>query len=344
MQPDFSPSDSEGENTMGKFDRKFQAIASLEAMPDHEKPRWWKDLLSLWQPSGNANSEQTLRLAVRNNYLNFYLKGQSVARVDIDRYGKIRTSVHVRYASQGAPGEGYAKLTDVDINIPGVDAPRPYIGLETLREWMDEAKKRTGQVEKSLIEKVVKENSSVIDLEMGLPAYPGKPIKLGNDNPSADRIDIVTLEPLHKGAQIVFWEAKWAGARGDLVASGDATPKIVGQLKRYTAYLVDDFRCKEIVSAYREACRLMVKFAKMAEQIDGVPRALDPLIGQFVNESIEVSVNTTPQLLIFGKPEDFDRDNWKMHRAKLTEVHKVNLHEVINGTGEIKLRAKGDTL
>jgi hypothetical protein len=54
---------------MAQFGRKFDD-RGLEALEDAltlpEQSHWWRDLLSLWYPSGQSTGDFGLRLAIRN--------------------------------------------------------------------------------------------------------------------------------------------------------------------------------------------------------------------------------------------------------------------------------------
>jgi hypothetical protein len=66
---------------MTLFGRRFDRVDVLENVLSRQS-HWWKDLLTLWRPSGQPTKEDYgLRLAIRDGYMNFYRRGQSVARV-----------------------------------------------------------------------------------------------------------------------------------------------------------------------------------------------------------------------------------------------------------------------
>ena len=137
-------------------------------MAASDKPNWWRDLLALWATSGPPRGKRRLRLALRDNYLNFYLKGQSVARVSVGRNGKPVLEVHVKYAFKDAEEQSYAKLTGVEVLRKGGEAGA-YEGPATLGEWMVRAGSWETP-EKAQVDQIVSANPTVIDLEMGLPA------------------------------------------------------------------------------------------------------------------------------------------------------------------------------
>jgi hypothetical protein len=73
------------------------ALESLRQLTSESGENWWKDLISVWKPSGSVARVSGLRLALRHNYLNFYSRGQSVARVGFSRACQPYVETHVKY-------------------------------------------------------------------------------------------------------------------------------------------------------------------------------------------------------------------------------------------------------
>lgn len=178
-----------------------------------------------------------LRLAVRDEYLNFYHCGQSVARVSLDRMARPRLEVHqVRFRRRARPS--VHDLSDGTVRYrSGNNSEVPYQGLQTIAAWIRRADKYSGY-EKSGMECVVAANDVVIDLEMGIPWWPeqstgaGTPERTGKYAP---RMDMVALEDGPGGRiDIVFWEAK---TLGDSRLRSRSNPEVIRQLQVYNKYL-----------------------------------------------------------------------------------------------------------
>ncbi len=152
---------------MSEFDRQLSDAAKrvLADMSCDEGGNWWRDLLSLWAPSGH---EGGLRLAIRNGYLNFYSCGQSIARIQFATDGKPKLYVHNKYVLGESDGsQNYIKLT----SSQGCDdkgAHCAWGGPEMLRSWIKRSEKHRGP-EKRYVDQAVADMSTVIDLEMGCP-------------------------------------------------------------------------------------------------------------------------------------------------------------------------------
>ena len=163
---------------MAEFVRKFEYLESLEKMltaPEHGT--WWRDLLTLWRPSGQPTEDYGLRLAVRNGYMNFYRRGQSIARVGLNRSKLPVLSVHAKYvlpeAERKVVGQEYVTLTNNSL-CRGDCPPLPYEGIQTIKGWIGAAEEYGGD-EKQAVDDLlsVSANDGVIDLEMALPAWAG---------------------------------------------------------------------------------------------------------------------------------------------------------------------------
>lgn len=285
------------------------AKGRLEELAVSPTENWWKDLLGLWGPSGTGKVERPLRLAVRDNYLNFYLRGQSVARVAFNGQNRPYVDVHVKYAFENETEQAYARLIDGEVVHPRSGRTASYSGASTLWEWMARAA-RWETAEKAEVERLVADNAGVIDLEMGLPAH--------GDQKTALRMDLIALEPEASGARIVFWEAKRiTDAR--LRANEPKAPEVMTQVSAYKSYLADKGHRGSVIEAYAQTCALLGDFAEWAA-VDGKSLALDPLVRKAAQAPEKLDLDITPRLVIFGTEEQLAAPVWKAHQAKLAKL------------------------
>lgn len=284
------------------------ARGKLEALAASPTENWWKDLLALWGSSGTGKAERPLRLAVRDNYLNFYLRGQSVARVGFNPQGEPYVDVHVKYAFENGEGQAYARLADGQVVHSASGSRAAYIGAASLWEWMARAA-RWETAEKAEVDRVLADNSGVIDLEMGLPAH--------GEQTSSLRMDLIALEPTSSGSQIVFWEAKRVtDAR---LRSNAEEPEVMKQLNAYTGYLGDEEHRRAVVEAYAATCSLLCDFAQWTS-IKGKPVVLDRLVTAAAKNPSLLSVDPQPRLVIFGTEEQLCEPAWNRHQEKLANL------------------------
>ncbi|HEY8572721.1 hypothetical protein [Phenylobacterium sp.] len=236
-----------------EFRRGFNGTGEVERLAARGEPHWILDLLSLWRPAGQASGQDGLRLAVRNGYLNFYRRGQSVARVEFVR-GQLRGHVHSKYFSAAARergGQVYGEFAGD--HVKSLYEQVRYDGLDTLLAWIALIDTKYAGVEKRLVDDLVGLNSHVIDLEMGLPGWRHRKAPL--------RMDIVTIDD----GQVVFWEAKCAG---DARIRAQADPEVLIQLAHYREFLVQDVHRWRIAQAYREAAAVLTRLRAVADAVE----------------------------------------------------------------------------
>jgi hypothetical protein len=274
---------------MRKFGRGLQgkALCALRKLAEANEENWWKDLLSLWRPSGVEAGNEGLRIAVRKGYLNFYLRGQSVARIGFERDCTPYLTTHVKYAFPNETSREYARLSGVAIRHPKEDRCLAYEGLATLRTLIVQADKKKG-AEKSFVDDVVAHNDSVIDLEMGLPAF--------DQNKRAPRIDLVALERDQARLRIVFWEAKLIN---DPRLVAREVPKVSKQIDDYMLYLKNVERRTGVEDAYHRACNFFLELHDMAKVLNPEIAPLGEIIAEGAKHRGLLDVDPSPRLLIF---------------------------------------------
>src|ERR1700679_2112738 len=189
-------SSADGAKSYAKFERCLKDWAAFEKAATSAESHWFKDLLSLWCPSGHCSGTYGLRVAIRNDYLNFYRLGQSIALVKCVSSGLI-AEVHYKYVlDQPPPGMSpkspYLRLTKEGVFFRG-NPVKDYKGLDTLRQWIDAAGKKHAGDEKTIVDELVEKNDHVVDLEMAIPVWALSKV--------AVRMDLVAIED----GKVVFW-------------------------------------------------------------------------------------------------------------------------------------------
>ena len=228
---------------MSKFERKFYQRA-------------WRQfpvvqaLLELWALPGVSSKKNGLRVAVRKNYLSFYRKGQSVAKLHSTKQ-LLRLSVHAKYV------DGVLKHDQAGMQEPGyVDFDESWLSEEKnavrVHGWISSAASFAG-AEKSYVDELIAANSGVIDIEMGLPAYEGEK--------NAPRMDLVLVEDHPTPLSLAFWEVKCADNSG---ARAKDEPKVVEQVRKYERWMEKPGRKEDVIAAYREAAAILLDLADAA--------------------------------------------------------------------------------
>lgn len=274
---------------------------------------WWPDLLAQWAPSGSPDG---LRLAIRNGYMNFYSKGQSIAKISFGRGGTSPTMrIHEKYVKKCSNGgQRYLKFID-DIGCDPDGRAVEWGGPTMLQNWIGNSCKYSGS-EKRCIDAVIAASSKVIDLEMGLPAF-GK-------RKSAARMDIVALEGTPENIRLVFWEAKIIG--DPRLRSRDFEPEVFKQVEPYRTFLNVESRRQQVAIAYRECCKIICALHDMAGRIGNIG-PLDPLIRTAAKSNSNLSADPTPRLVIFDDGAKRDKAAWEKHLQVLCRKLSVTILE-----------------
>jgi hypothetical protein len=240
-----------------KFERCLNGWEVFEKAAN-TKSHWFRELLSLWRPSGHPSEEFGLRLAIRNGYLNFYRLGQSVARVDCVN-GKLVADVHYKYILGETPG--YSGPLYLRLTTEGVFSQdrlvANYKDFSTLHKWIKEAGEYAGP-EKKLVDEFVQKNDHIIDLEMALPARTLPKV--------AVRMDLVAIE----NRTVVFWEVKTVDdsrIRCRAEFENDKSPEVLKQLSNYRVYLEKQSHVEHVRSAYLNTAKLLVELRALADKI-----------------------------------------------------------------------------
>lgn len=294
---------------MSIFKRRISTtgLKALDAMANEAGENWWKDLLSLWRPSGQPCGEDGLRLAIRKGSLDFYFQGQSIANVRFDRGGAPYIKTHIKYVADLQKVQDHAKLVGNQISLPHSDKTLPYNGVHTIREWIGRASNYTHK-EKQFVDGIMEANESVIDVEMALPAW--------GERTSALRMDFVTLADKSGEIRITCWEAKLLS---DARLVSKAEPEVIQQIQSYKDFLRVQDHCEHVQTAYREVCKLLMLFKGMAERCGHPGIALTDAIARVAKGASPLTIHPDLHLVILNDTANGERANWSTHETKLKQ-------------------------
>jgi hypothetical protein len=336
-----------------KLSKKFmEQLASDVALRENA---WMCDMLRYWRPAGDLigkhlgeqdalqtdghvleENPKHLRLAVRDGSVNFYRAGQSVAKVGLNRWGKLQATIHNKYVyGKDAKGQGYVTLTSAGFRELRTGRPVRYDGIARLDEWIRNANCHIGE-EKSFVDAVVARNQNVIDLEVGLPAYSDV-----REERRAPRMDLAALERIGHSWRIVFWEAKLVGD-GRARCSGPVIPKykpeVLKQLGDYTDWLRHDKNCESVVLAYRNTCCLLVAFHTIARRFNPDIEELGAGIQAIATPGAPPpEIDDRPRLLIDArKPNHSFTEHGHLKKLREAGVHV----QMIQGDDQMTLETR----
>lgn len=297
---------------MAGFNRHFSqaGLAALKA-----GPAWWRDLLAARFPDIVGDSRR-LFLAVRDGYLNAYVEGQSIMKIEFASSGErpaFSGSIHRKYVDHSATGQSYVKFDGHQVD--GV----PYAGSAMLEEWIVAAQRyarnngKDGHgSEKQGVAVIAARNPQVIDLEMALPGH-------------RSRIDLVALERDGEAIRLAFYEAKLFG--NPALRARDLQPLVLKQLARYAEWLAAPGRAEQLADAYRSACEVLVELRGMQEA------PVHSLIIEAASGA-RLIVDPDPRLIIFGFDPERVGEEWTAHKAELEKAGLNGLRLIVASAAE----------
>ena len=278
-----------GESDLRNFGRRFckDWLRILKG-----RPGWWRDVLDC-KFEDVSGAQQPLFLAVRDGYLNAYVDGQSILRIEF-RGSELIAEIHHKYIVDGAKDQKYKVFNGKTVD--GQD----YYGKSTLSKWIERARGYSSQ-EKQGVAVMLDRNPHIIDVEMALPGV------------VADRIDIVALERAGAAINIVFYEVKRFNNR--TLRADKLSPKVLEQLGRYENWLTQEGREEQVTRAYREACRLLIEFRTMQGT-----SPVHHLIEKASQFGSKLKVDPKVRLIIFGYGENRLNKFWNRHEKALRDA------------------------
>ena len=314
-------------------DLEALGVAAAQLEPSH----WWRDLLSLWCPSGTPTGEFGLRLAIRDGYMNFYRRGQSVARVRVVKGTGPIFSVHAKYVlseqdRKFLQGSEYVTLTGTNALLRrNAKTDLHYDGIETLKAWIKTVDEGYSGEEKCLVDQLldVPANDGVIDLEMGLPAWSGKV--------TAPRMDLVSIDRRDSKLTVFFGEVKRVTdgrIRCRAEVRPDEMPEVLSQMADYRKFLAADGHSELVGKQYANCARVLVRLRAMADSVGPVRKLGQTILDAAKCDQLDVAGLAT---LIVINDAKANQIAWATHRAKLeTQKDQVPMI-VLDGPGALKL-------
>lgn len=263
-----------------------------------DKGGWWTDVLA----------DRGLLIAVRDEYLNVYWRGQSLFRVH--RNGKALAAwTHPKYLlnpalSRPVRFDGRAfRLGDLSSRA----LTQEYEDNSTL-EMMKKAAGIYSNSEKIGVHAIATTNSSVVDVEIAFRN--GGDAKRGK----LPRADIAVIEPgADNEARLVFWEAKLY--RNKELRSDSGKAQVFGQIEKY----------RTVISAHREA--LIGSYKRVAQNLIDIAdmgpsglRKVSQAVRGVATGDLALGIDDPPDvgLIVFGFDQAQRAD--AIHRASLIDA------------------------
>lgn len=296
-------------------------VEALNRLHTDPKGDWWRGMLK----------DPELFAAIRNNYLNVYYRGCSLAKITLD-CGAVIAETHYKYLLKPNLRNPYlraaAGVFEFESRWPGGLADVLTSTLSDLAALKATAKVYAGD-EKKFVGKVIRSHANVVDVEIALT----KEAEEATDadpaaGASAKRIDIAALRWEDGRPVLDFYEAKLFDNK-EIRAEGDA--KVLTQIATYETLLgrYDD----DIRRGFVRSCENVVA-------LDGMPEDRRSMARSVVAHAAGLTVNPLPFLIVGGFDKD-QRDGpvWAQHRQKLTSDAALGKSRVLlaGAAGNVKL-------
>lgn len=300
-------------------------LAGLKGLAESSADNWWKEVLE----------SKDLLLAIRNGYLNAYVKGQSVFKIAFGKDGsdsnQPRLSIHYKYLvkpdlEKKDPYVSFdGKAFDLD---PKTIVNTEYASKLTLLQLIKTAARFAG-AEKSGVHKIARKEPKVVDLEIAFT-------KAGEDGDlSAPRMDIAVLVQVKPGkAELVFCEAKCAdnpelwgleklpkGAKS--LPPLERLTAVIAQVRKYEQFIQAKETQESLIEGYIRVCRNLVEISSQCPA-----RPVDDLVRQVAEGKVKPSIHPHVYLLIYDFGEDEKKGRIK---AKRLELKKAGVRTIAKG-------------
>jgi hypothetical protein len=292
-------------------------ITGLKGLADKPDDNWWKEVLE----------SKDLLLAVRNGYLNAYVKGQSVFKIAFGKGSSSgsepRLAIHYKYLVKPdlEKKDPYVSFNGSKFDIePDEIINTEYESKLTLPQLIKTAARFAGP-EKRGVHKIARKEPKVVDLEIAFT-------KAGeNGDLSAPRMDIAVLVPTESGgAELVFCEAKCAdnpelwgleklpkGAKG--LPPPERSTAVIAQIRKYEQFIQAKEAQESLIEGYVRVCRNLVEISSQSPA-----RPVDDLVRQVAEGKRELSIHPHVFLLVYDFGEDEKKGRIKAKRLQLEEA------------------------
>ena len=249
---------------------------------------WWREFMN----------DKDLFLAIRNNYINVYYRGNSLLKLERQGRGRKRTTVgkiHHKYLPSRCVDESaYVKIIDGKSCFQ--DTKSLFFENLDVKKLKVAADCHAGP-EKTGVYEIICANGNILDTEVGFST-------------PRSYVDFAALIEEEQGVKIVFFEAKHF-TNQELRTSGNANPKVICQIERYKCLLKKNRHV--LIDRYHNVCCNLLCIKGLAEKHPKRHKIL-----KSVAAGTKLCIDEDPRLVVFGYDRDQENgDDWKVHREIL---------------------------
>jgi len=277
---------------MGDFRRGLGDAFVRFLNGEYERGRWWARILE----------DSDLFVAIRDNYLNVYYRGNSVLLLQLDGQ-RLVGKTHYKYLLRDGMKDPYISSVDGKVLLSERNPSLFFLSdISDLRSLKRSSEPYAGE-EKSGIHKILRANSNIIDVEIALSQEDSE------ERWAAQRIDFAALRYMPEGIELVFYEAKHFSNK-ELRAGRNGVPPVVEQVRKYERLI--QRHEKGIRNSYRRVCQNL-------NALRGIPRV--EIVRCAAENEAPLIVSHEPRLVVFGFDDDQKKGMaWSPHRKALLEA------------------------
>jgi hypothetical protein len=292
-------------------------IAGLKGLADSPDDNWWKEVLE----------SKKLLLAVRNGYLNAYVKGQSVFKIAFGKGGsdgsQPRLAIHYKYLVKPdlEKKDPYVSFDGKTFELRPADIVNTEYEAKLTLQQLIRTAARFAKPEKSGVHQIARMEPKVVDLEIAFT-------KAGeNGDLSAPRMDIAVLVPGKSGGvELVFCEAKCADnpelwnlekpPKGEKnLPSLPRSTAVIAQIRKYEQFIQANENQQILIDGYVSVCRNLVEISGQSPT-----RRVDDLVKQVAEGKLKLSIHPHVYLLIYDFGQDEKEGRIKQKRLELKKA------------------------
>lgn len=250
----------------------------------NESGSWWRRFVD----------DEDLFLAIRNNYINVYYRGNNLLKLEQRGRGRNRTiggQIHYKYLLKPSVDKSaYVKIIDGKPCLQ--DTKSLFFESLDVKKLKAAADHHAGR-EKTGVYEIICANRNILDTEVGFST-------------PRSYVDFAALIEAEQGVKIVFFEAKHF-TNQELRTSGDADPKVIDQIERYKCLLKKNRHA--LIDSYRKVCCNLLCTQGLAKKYPKRHKIL-----KSIADGAKLCIDENPRLVVFGY--DCDQESGKV-RAKL---------------------------
>ena len=251
----------------------------------NESGSWWRKFVD----------DKDLFLAIRNNYINVYYRGNNLLKLERQGRGRNRTivgKIHYKYLLQPRVDESaYVKIVD---GKPCFQDTKSLFPENLDVKKLKAAAEPYAGPEKTGVYEIICANRNILDTEVGFST-------------PRSYVDFAALIEAEQGVKIVFFEAKHFTNQELRSGGADPKPKVIGQIERYKCLLKKNRHA--LIDSYRRVCCNLLCIQGVAKKYPKRHKILKSVVA-----GSELCIDENPRLVVFGC--DRDQENGKV-RAKL---------------------------